>query len=251
LDAAHTRPRPSRRTTALIITPIIVLFVAALVGDLLTTTLADSHPLLLMALNARNRVLVLVTNQVDTVPYYIVGTLRLLASDPLWFILGMMYGDAGIRWIEHKSPRFGEWIRIYEQAFQKAAYPLVFFSPNNYICLFAGAAGMSLPAFVVLNLSGTVARLYMIRVVGDVFADPIDGVLGVFARYRWQLFVVSLAMVAVTLLLDRRKGGTEIDALLELEHELNEPPRDATQTGSPADTTAEHPHPEGTRVEES
>jgi membrane protein DedA with SNARE-associated domain len=250
LDAAHSRPRPSRRTAALIITPIIMLFIAALVGDLLTTTLADSHPLLLMALNSRNRILVLVTNQVDTVPYYVVGTLRLLSSDPLWFLLGMLYGDSGIRWIEHKSPRFGEWIRLYEQLFQKAAYPLVFISPNNYICLFAGAAGMSLTAFVTLNLSGTIVRLYMVRVVGDVFADPIDGVLSFFAQYRWQLFVVSLVLMAATLVLDRRKGGTEIDALLKLEHELSDDPHDATQVESPADATDE-PHPEGSRAEET
>lgn len=247
LDAAHSRPRPSRRTALLIITPIIVLFIAAVLGDILTTTLADSHPLLLMALNSRNRILVLVTNQIDTVPYYVVGTLRLLASDPLWFLLGMLYGDSAIRWVERKSPRFGEWIRLYEQLFQKAAYPLVFLSPNNYICLFAGAAGMSLTAFIILNVTGTIARLYTIRVVGDVFSDPIDGVLDFFAEYRLQLFLASVVMVAATLLLDRRKGGTELDSLLDLEHDLSDDPDALT----PDETTVEAPQPEGTRAEES
>lgn len=251
MEAAHSRPTPSRRTAALIITPIIVLFIAAVVGDILTTTLADSHPLLLMGLNARNRILVLVTNQVDTVPYYVVGTLRLLASDPLWFLLGMLYGDSAIRWVERKSPRFGEWIRLYEQIFQKAAYPLVFFSPNNYICLFAGAAGMSLTAFVILNVSGTIARLYTIRVVGDVFSDPIDSVLDFFAEYRWQLFIASLALVGATLLLDRRKGGTELDALLGLEHELADDADAAKRAATPEETSTETPQPEGTRAEES
>ena len=56
--------------------------------------------------------------------------------------------------------------------FGKAAYPLVFIAPNNPICLFAGAAGMSLPGFFVANLAGTLARLYLIRRLGDAFDRP-------------------------------------------------------------------------------
>lgn len=204
----------------MVITPIICFVIMAMIGDALTTTWADQHPLALLALNARNRVVLLVTNRLDPVPYYVVGTLRLLASDPLFFLLGVLYGDAAVRWVERKSKTFGEQIRIYEKLFQKASYPLVFIAPNNFICIFAGAAGMSIPGFVIANVTGTVTRLYLLRVVGDVFSSPIDSVLDFFADYRLPLLLVSIALVVLTVVFDRRQGKSEIGALRELEQEL-------------------------------
>ena len=206
----------------LIIAPIVGFVVLSMIGDALTTTWADTHPLALLALNARNRIVLLVTNRIDAVPYYVVGTARLIASDPLFFLLGMFYGDTAVQWIERRSKTFGESIRLYEQLFRKAAYPLVFIAPNNYICLFAGASGMSLTAFIVLNLTGTVARLYVLRVVGDIFSRPIDAILGFFADYRIPLLILSVGLVGLIVLVDRRRGTSEIGALLELEEELDE-----------------------------
>jgi membrane protein DedA with SNARE-associated domain len=214
------RPVPSRRTAALVITPIICFIALATLGDALTTTWADQHPLALLALNSRNRIVLLVTNRLDAVPYYVVGTLRLLASDPLFFLLGVLYGDAAVRWVERKSKTFGEQIRLYEKLFQKASYPLVFIAPNNFICIFAGAAGMPIPGFVIANVAGTITRLYLLRVVGDVFSSPIDAVLDFFARYRLPLLIASVALVALTVVFDRRQGKSEIGALRELEQEL-------------------------------
>ncbi|MGI8663915.1 MAG: hypothetical protein ACR2LQ_12015 [Acidimicrobiales bacterium] len=217
------RARPSRRTAALVITPIIAFVVLSAIGDALTTTWADQHPLALLALNARNRVALLVTNRLEPVPYYVVGTLRLLASDPLFFLLGMLYGDAAVRWVERKSKTFGEQMRVYEKLFQKASYPLVFIAPNNFICIFAGAAGMSIPGFFITNVTGTIARLYLLRVVGDVFSSPIDSVLSFFADHRLPLLALSVALVGLTLAVDRRRGNSEIGALRELEHDLDAP----------------------------
>src|SRR6476619_3007989 len=90
--------RPSRRTVTLIVAPIIVLVVCGWIGDASAAYLVDHHPVWLIALNARNRNLLLVTNYVDAAPYYIVGTLRLLLSDPLFYMLGNIYGDAGVQW---------------------------------------------------------------------------------------------------------------------------------------------------------
>jgi membrane protein DedA with SNARE-associated domain len=221
-DQHGGRRRPSRRTLALLVTPIIVLVIASYVGDALTTTLAGSHPLVLTALNARNRILVLTTVRLDPVSYYVVATLRLLLSDPLFFVIGMLYGDAAVTWLEGKSPTYGRMLRQAERYFGKAAYPLVFIAPNNYICLLAGAAGMSIPAFVILNVTGTIARLYLIRAVGLTFEKPIDRVLQFFADYRWPLLALSVALVLFTVWNERRRGGGEIEVLREMEDELGE-----------------------------
>lgn len=218
--------RPNRSRVALVVAPIIGLIVAAYVGDALTTTLARDHPLLLVLLNARSRILVLTTNQLDAVSYYLAAGLRLLASDPLFYLLGRWYGDAMIVWVEKRSKTFGEQVRLYERAFAKAAYPLVFIMPNPYICLFAGASGMRVGSFFTLNIAGTVARLYLIRRLGEAFDEPIQAVLRFFGRYRLPLFVLSVALVAFIIWKDRREGKDEISSMLD----LAEHPPDETQS---------------------
>ena len=126
------------------------------VGDALAPTLVDTHPLWLMALNSRTRNLALVTNEVDPVTFYGVGIARLLISDPLFFLLGYWYGDAAVEWMERRTKTWGQMLRQVEQWFGKAAYPIIFIAPNNYVCLFAGAAGMPLRAFFAVNIAGTI-----------------------------------------------------------------------------------------------
>ena len=216
------RARPSKLKVRLVVGVLIGLVIANNVGDALTTTWADRHPLALIALNSRNRILVLTTNQLDAVSYYAVASLRLLASDPLFFLLGRWYGDAAIRWVERKWASQGQVMRWFEGAFSKAAYPLVFLAPNNPICLFAGAAGMPVAVFFALNVSGTIARLYAIRVLGATFESPIESVLGFFQDYRIPLLVLSVSLVALSFLLDRRKGGGEVEAIKDLEEDVDD-----------------------------
>lgn len=214
------RVPPGKHTLKLLVAPIILLVIASNVGDALATTLATTNPLALIALNARTRNLVLVTNQLDAFSYYTVGTLRLLVSDPLFFLLGYWYGDAALHWMEKRTRTFGNTLRQIERWFAKAAYPLVFLMPNNYICLFAGAAGMSVAGFFVANLAGTIVRLYLIRRLGEAFEAPIDDVLGFLAEYRIPLLIASVALVVVITSLETRKGTGEVDALLHLDDEL-------------------------------
>jgi len=224
--------KPSRKKLALVVAPIVALIAAAYAGDALTTTLATRHPLLLVLLNARNRILVLTTNQLSAGSYYVAGTLRLLASDPLFFLLGRWYGDAMVVWVEKRSKTFGEQIRLYERGFTRAAYPLVFIAPNAYICLFAGAAAMPVPSFFVVNVAGTLARLYLIRWLGEAFDAPIRSVLRFFNRYQLPLLVLSVALVVYVLWNDRRQGKDEIGSMLELaEH----PPDETDPEPSDAD----------------
>jgi membrane protein DedA with SNARE-associated domain len=222
VDDSPEPRRPSKRTLSLIVAPIIAMVVAGWIGDASSPYLVDHHPLWLIGLNARNRNLVLVTNHLDTVPYYLVGTVRLLLSDPLFYLLGVLYGDAALRWMEKQAPTYGKLMRAAEHWFGIASYPLVFLAPNNFICLFAGAAGMSIPAFLVLNVTGTVVRLYVIRVVGDIFSGPIDWfLLHVIQRYRWPLIALSVVLVAFSIWSERRQGG-ELDALTHLDEKLGE-----------------------------
>jgi membrane protein DedA with SNARE-associated domain len=228
-----------RQRLALIVAPIVVLVIMSNIGDALAPTLAVEHPLLLITLNARNRNLLLVTNQLDAVSYYVVGTLRLLVADPPFYLLGFFYGDRALAWVEERSSTFGTALRQYEQAFRYAAYPLVFLAPNNPICLFAGAAGMRPLWFGILNLSGTVTRLWALRAVGAAFEAPLEDVLGFIGRYRWPLTGLSIALVVFTLWRDKRSGTGDLEGITELEDELEELEDlggGTGDTGEPGDT---------------
>lgn len=208
---------PSRRAVTVVGTLIGILVVANLVGSALMTTLARDHPAVLLSLNSTNRVLGVTTNQLDATSYYGIGAARLLVADPLFFILGMWYGDAAIRWVERKWSSQGEVLRMLERGFDKAAYPLVFLAPNNIICLLAGASAMPLAAFVAVNVAGTLTRLFLIRQAGEALESPLDGLLDFFDRYRWPLLALSVVLVAASYLNDRRQGTDELHAIAELD----------------------------------
>src|SRR5918999_1340113 len=91
---APVRARPSRRALTLVGLPLAAMVIAGYVGDAFAPTLVDTHPAWLIALNARNRNLVLVTNYVDVWTFYGIGIVRLMLSDPLFFLLGYWFGEA-------------------------------------------------------------------------------------------------------------------------------------------------------------
>ena len=74
-------------------------------------------------MNARNRNLILVTNQLDAASYYVVGTLRLLLADPLFFLIGYWYGDTALDWMEKRTKSFGKTLRQWESWFGQGRVP--------------------------------------------------------------------------------------------------------------------------------
>lgn len=218
----ENRADPPRWLLPALAIPLIGLVIAAQIGDALAPTLVDTHPLLLIVLNARIRNLVLVVNQVDPVWFYVVGTVRLLVSDPLFYLLGYFYGDRAVAWIERRSTTWARYARDFEHLYRKASYPLVFIAPNNPICLLAGSSGMRPAVFVALNVTGTLARLYLITLFGEAFETPIDWVLDFIKDYRWYLLALTVGIVVVTTWRQARAGGTEVHDLVHLEEELEE-----------------------------
>ncbi len=214
--------RPSRRRAALVIVPIIVLVIGNYAGGALFPTLVTEHPLLLILLSPSNRNFVFVADRIDPTAYYVFGTLRLLAPDPLFFLLGRWYGDAAITWMEHRTPTYGQMMRTLERWFSKASWPVVTVIPNNPVCLLAGAAGMSVGVFAVLNVIGTIGRLVLLKLTGKLLANPIGWLLDLIAQYRLPLLALSISIVGFTVFREWRAGTSQIEQLLELEEELEE-----------------------------
>lgn len=221
---------PSKWIVRVVIGLVVVSQGSALLGDLFAAGIVDREPALLIALNPRNRNLALATNQLSAVTYYVVGFLRLIASDPLYFLLGYWYGERAIAWTERRSRTYGPLVRDGERFFRKASYPLIFLAPNNIICALSAATGVRLGTFIALNLAGTVTRLVLIRQLGEIFSSPIDAVLGFIATYRIPLLILSAIAVAWTIFGEFR-GNSELNTLRSLEDDEDDGDRGAGGDG--------------------
>lgn len=195
---------------------------AALIGDLALAEFVDQRPAWLIALNPRNRNLALATNQLDAVTYYGIGFARLVASDPVYYLLGFWYGDRAMAWVRQRSRTYGPLVDDGERFFRRASYPLIFAAPNNVICALSAATGVRLRTFIALNLSGTVARLYVVRRLGVAFASPIQSVIDFIARYRVPVLIVSAILVAWTLYNEFRGDNSELATLRDLARDDDE-----------------------------
>ena len=216
------RERPDRRRLSLLLTPIIILTALAYVGDFVWAGLVEKHPLWLISLNTRKRYLALVVPHTDPIPYYLVGTLRQVISDPLFFLLGRWYGDAGVRWLERKLGEGGSMVRFMERGFAKASWPMVAIFPNALICMLAGASAMPTWLFLILNVGGTFVAMVVLRVFGDVFGSPIASFTGFVNDYRLPIIIVSGVLVAVNIAMNKKKGTSELESVTSLERELEE-----------------------------
>jgi uncharacterized membrane protein YdjX (TVP38/TMEM64 family) len=124
--------------------------------------------------------------------------------------------------MERRTPTYGQLMRTLEQWFAKASWPIVTVIPNNPVCLLAGAAGMGVAIFAVLDVIGTIGRLVLLKITGKLLANPIGWLLDLIADYRLPLLAVSITLVAFTVIREWRAGTSQIEQLLELEDQMTE-----------------------------
>ncbi len=207
---------------AFIVGALVVLSIVGLAGNAFFPKLLDEHPLLLLMLDARNRQLVLVATEVDAVPFFVVGVIRRMLSDPLYFLLGYYYGDRAIEWAEERFDNESGLIPAIERLFHRAGPVLVFFFPGLFVCVLAGATGMRPLLFFVLNFLGTLTVVAFFYKFGDVFEGPVGGVTDWIKDNSKWLTVVSVLLTIWWVWDQRRKGKSEIQAVSRLEGELEE-----------------------------
>ena len=239
-DQAIEPPRFDRRRLTLLLVPIGILVVMANVGTALAPTLVNHHPVWLITLDARNRhLLLVVAADIDPLPYFLIGFVRLLVSDPLFFLLGRWYGEGALKWLESKggtgATRQLRWV---ERVFGKIGAPLVAVMPNNLVCLFAGASGMRPRLFWTLNILGTICRLIFVWFLGRALEEPLGYVLDFIQRYQWPLLGLSVAIVVFQA--GRAGARGEIELIEKIEDEIQ------AETEALADGASEETGPDTT-----
>lgn len=202
--------------------PIIAVLVVGTVGNAIHPSLVNRHPLWLVAMEPRNRYLLLVAEKVSFVPFLVVATLRRLVSDPLFYLLGHLYGDRGVRWIERRMGDGGSLVRTMERGFAKAAPVMVFLFPGAIVCVLAGATGMSPVLFLALNLAGTVTVVSLLYRFAGFFAGPLGAVNRFYAHNGRTLTIISVLLTLYWLWDQRRRGRSELQSISTIEKELEE-----------------------------
>lgn len=212
---------PRRIPLPWLLAPVAVTAVLGYVGDIIGPSLINESPLLQIFINPRNRWLLLASPQVDVVPFFVVGFIRLVLTDPIAFILGWQYGDAALSWVEKKMGDEGGWLRKVERAFGKVAPLVILIAPSFNWCVLAGASRMRPRLFIALNVIGTLGRLALFRLAGEAFREQLEDLLGFVQRYQWWLVGLSFLIVAAQV---SRKGKPvetpeEMAAEIEAEEE--------------------------------
>lgn len=189
-------------------------------GSALAPQLVDNNPRALIALNPSNPNLILVSNQMSDAWFFAIGFFRLVASDPFNYLIGLHFGDQAFAWLERRSRTYGPYIRQMESYFRRFAVPIVFLAPNNVVCIIAGGIHMKARTFILANCTGTLVRLLLINRFGVRFESPISGVVDFIAENRVYFLILSVGVIAWTILGEFRGDNTELGALRELNKKL-------------------------------
>ena len=189
-----------RRAKQLAAVPV-VLALAAYIGQILTSSLVTSQPLVLISLNATDPMLLLAANQSTATAFLIVGSIRLFAPDLFLHQLGWEFGPATKSYLKNElGPQSGilRSIAALERWFPRVGWIMLFLIPGYPMCLLAGITRMKRLPFILVNLAGTFCRLLLIFWVSSVFNGPLGTVIRFIGRYSLPFTLAMFLLVAVS-----------------------------------------------------
>jgi membrane protein YqaA with SNARE-associated domain len=209
-----------RTLLTLFLIPVTILAVAGIVSNAILPTLIAEAPALVPVMTTRADKLLLVAPLLPGEVFLSIALVRELIGDPIFYLFGRRYGDVGIRWLERRSGPNTRWLQTFERLFRRGAYVVVAVWPINVVCVLAGATKMRPLPFFVLNITGTVVRIGLIFVIGDLLADPIRSIVAFITDYQWYLTGVTFTLVALSLVRQGFRGRGPVQSVDELEDEL-------------------------------
>jgi membrane protein DedA with SNARE-associated domain len=213
--------RLSERTLlTLFLIPVTILAVAGIVANAILPTLIAEIPALVPAMTTRADRLILVSPLLPLEVFLSIALVRELIGDPLFYLFGRRYGEVGIRWIESRSGPGARWLPTLERLFRRCAYVVVAVWPINVVCLLAGATKMRPLAFFTLNITGTLVRIGLIVLIGDLLEDPIREIVSFITRYQWYLTGITFTLVALSLVRQGLRGHATVETVDELQEQL-------------------------------
>jgi len=211
-------PRWQRTRITCLAVPMVAFTVALYVGNALAPTLIKDAPLLLLVLAPKLRWLLLVANDVEPIPYFVVPLLRASAVLGVYYLLGHWYGDRSLRWLESRAGNAMRPVLWIERNFHRARVPVTIVFPGNVSALLAGADHMSAPLFFVVALASVALRLWAVRALAELLRGPLLTVVTWIGDNQLWLTVVSVACVMIWVGWSNRHGlttGETVDEIVE------------------------------------
>jgi hypothetical protein len=202
-DAAMRWPRT--RITVLAV-PMVAFTIALYVGNALAPTLIKDAPVLLLVLAPKIRWLLLISNEVDALTFFLVPLARATAVLTVYFLLGHWYGDRSLRWLEQRTGNALRPVLWVERNFHRARVPVTFLFPGNVSALLAGSDGMPVALFFVVALASIALRLWAVRALAEILRGPILEIVQWIGDNQLWLTVVSVAVVMIWVGWSNRHG---------------------------------------------
>jgi membrane protein DedA with SNARE-associated domain len=203
---------------------MVAFAIAVYVGNALAPTLIKDAPLVLLILAPKLRWLLLVANDVDPLPYYLVPLVRAGALLTVYYLLGRWYGDRALRWLESRTGNALRPVLWIERNFHRARFPVTFVFPGNVSALLAGADGMPAVVFFAIALGSVALRLWAVRALAEILRGPILSVVEWIGDNQLWLTVVSVAGVMIWAGWSNRHGITTGESVEEIVEDFAGPP---------------------------
>jgi hypothetical protein len=211
LEASRPKPVTRRRELAFYAVPMVLLAIAAYIGNALWATLLSEEPALLLALAPRFRWLLLASPRLDPLPFYGIPFVRAFGVLSLYYGFGRKYGDAALKWMEDRTgKRAMRPLRWTERMFHKARYPLIIVFPGTLAALLAGADRMRYTVFISVAMAATALRLFLVRTVADLFKGTLLDILDWISANQIWLTVGSVVGVFAYVIWTNREGPEPI-----------------------------------------
>ena len=203
------RHQRSRHRWLVVVATLALL--ANAVATALSPVLVSSHPTLLILLDARNRHLVLAAGAgVGAMPFFLIGAIRGLVFDPVFFALGRTRRTAALGWLRKRSRRSDHTLDRVLSLFERWGPFLLFLSPNTGICLIAGISKMRWRWFLLIDAVSTTLQVTAVWLIGSQFRQPLGLLVEFVGRNAMPLTVVSSVFVIGTTL-RRRMRRSRLD----------------------------------------
>jgi hypothetical protein len=221
----------SRTRITCLAVPMVAFTIALYVGNALAPTLIKDAPLLLLILAPKIRWLLLISNEVDALTFFLVPLARATAVLAVYFLLGHWYGDRSLRWLEHRTGNALRPVLWIERNFHRARVPVTFVFPGNVSALLAGADTMPPALFFPVALASVALRLWVVRALAELLRGPILSVVQWIGDNQLWLTVVSVALVMIWVGWSNRHGLTQGETVEELVEDFAPMPPDTDDVG--------------------
>jgi membrane protein DedA with SNARE-associated domain len=212
---------PSREHLPYVLGTIAVMVAGSVAGAAFAPALLGYAPLTLVALSPLGRHLILVATVTPLVPFVVVASLRRAFAGVLAYLLGCIYGEDGMVWVERRYPRLGGLARVLERSFRRAGPLLLFLGPGLFFCALAGVIRMRFWLFLPLVLAGQIMWMTLTFYLGDALSEWIAPIVGFLNEYMLEATLASVVLVALYQLYRRRTRRS--DALSELAAAADKP----------------------------